>query len=305
MAWRERVAIHLSPLPLRVALAATFIWVGLGKIMAYESVSGVDAADLATMGILPGGGGAAPALEPSRPQTPAPTEPPATTTPASPQSPGTQPSTTPTTPPTTTPTAPSAPPPALPKGKTSSLDSPITPEARVLLTSQSAPPTTGSATSVRRMYPGIALRVYRAAGNGLEHAASGANHMASWPGALGSGNWPKYQAWAVSLIELIGGIFLLVGLATRFASMLLVGVMLGAVWLTQIGPAIASGQTTLGFLPNHNAYDVQAWMPFFWQLALLGGCLSLLLAGPGSLSLDRWLGASPRDHDGDDDEIDA
>lgn len=301
MAWRERVAIHLSPLPLRVALAATFIWVGLGKIMAYESVSGVDAADLATMGILPAGGAAAPALEPPRPQTPAPTGPPATTTPSSPQSPATQPSTTPAAPSTT----PSAPPPALPKGKASWLDSTFAPEARILLASQSALPAQGSTATVRRMYPGIALRVYRAAGNGLERAASGANQMASWPGALGSGNWPKYQAWAVSLIELIGGIFLLVGLATRFASILLVGVMLGAVWLTQIGPAIASGQTTLGFLPNHNAYDVQAWMPFFWQLALLGGCLSLLLAGPGSLSLDRWLGASPRDHDGDDDEIDA
>ncbi len=300
MPWRERVAIHLSPLPLRVALAATFIWVGLGKIMAYESVSGVDAADLAAMGVLPGT--SAPAIEPprSQPQAPAQTEPPTTATP-SPQSPAPQPSATPSAPAPT----PSAPPPALPKGKTSLLDSPLAPEARIHLASQATPTTSANSNNVRRMYPGIALRVYRAAGNGLERAASGANHMATWPGALGSGHWPKYQAWAVSLIELIGGIFLLVGLATRLASLLLVGVMLGAVWLTQIGPAIATGQTTLGFLPNHNAYDVQAWMPFFWQLALLGGCLSLLLAGPGSLSLDRWLGASPRDRDGDDDEIDA
>ena len=62
-----------------------------------------------------------------------------------------------------------------------------------------------------------------------------------------------------------------------------------AMWLTQIGPAIQSGNTWLGFLPMNDPWNVATYSVFLWQLALLAAGLALAFSGPGTLSLDRFI----------------
>jgi putative oxidoreductase len=106
-------------------------------------------------------------------------------------------------------------------------------------------------------------------------------------------------AWAVAITELAGGLCLLLGLLTRLAAFGIAGVMLGAMWLTQIGPAIQSGKTTLGFLPDYGAFDGMKWEPLMFQFALCAAALALAFLGPGRLSLDTALLSG---RGGDDDE---
>ena len=108
-----------------------------------------------------------------------------------------------------------------------------------------------------------------------------------WPKFVGDGLWPKWIAIAVLIAEIGGGLMLLLGLFTRLAALAAAAVMLGSIWINQIGPAINSGQTLLGFLPAHDPWDTPAWMPLGWKLALLACALALLMLGCGVLALDR------------------
>lgn len=69
--------------------------------------------------------------------------------------------------------------------------------------------------------------------------------------------------------------------------------MVGAMWLTVIGPAVQSGDTMLGVLPRHDAFDGEAWMTPLWQLSLFCMAVVLFFAGPGTMSLDRLLLGRP------------
>ena len=80
------------------------------------------------------------------------------------------------------------------------------------------------------------------------------------------------------------------------------GVMFVAIWLTEIGPAIQSGQTTLGFLPAYEVFDVVAWRPLLFQLAVLAGAATLLMLGPGSISIDAMAFGKKPDPPEDEEE---
>src|SRR5262249_35727643 len=108
---------------------------------------------------------------------------------------------------------------------------------------------------VRPMW-GIALAVYHAANPPVDEK-TGKAKPAIWPRVIGDGIWPKMFAIAVFLSELGGGLLVLIGLFTRLGAFLTVGVMIGAMWLTQFGPAIQSGNTRLGFFPAHSWLDMQ------------------------------------------------
>jgi uncharacterized membrane protein YphA (DoxX/SURF4 family) len=111
-----------------------------------------------------------------------------------------------------------------------------------------------------------------------------------WPKFLAGGRSPVVLAWMVALTELLGGCFVLVGLLTRVAAFGLVTVMLGAMWLAVIGPAVQSGQTGfLGLLPNYGVWEGEKWTTLCYQFALLSAALSLLLSGPGIAALDNLL----------------
>lgn len=117
-----------------------------------------------------------------------------------------------------------------------------------------------------------------------------------WPQALAQRPWPHTLAWAVALTELIGGVLMLLGLLTRLGALGLASVMLGAMWLTQIGPAIQADHTVLGFLPAYGRFDVEAWQPLLWQFSLLAASLAVFLLGSGAIGLDRALFRGSRYH---------
>jgi putative oxidoreductase len=125
---------------------------------------------------------------------------------------------------------------------------------------------------------------------------NGKTPMALWPAFAAQGKAPVVLAWAVALTELLGGGLLLVGLVTRLAALGIAGVMLGALWLAEIGPAIQKGTTYLGFIPRHDGgYAVKlsadgGYVTLLWQLGLLAMALAIALLGPGALSLDGALG---------------
>ena len=157
----------------------------------------------------------------------------------------------------------------------------------------------GTPVSVLRLY-GLAVMIHRAS-HPEASAGGGAAPAPIWPLALGEGQWPVYLAWAVALSELIGGIAILLGLFTRLMALVVSGVMLGAMWLTQFGPAIQSGQATLGFLPSLPAFD-PGWQTLMFQFALLAAAMALAFCGPGRLSLDSAILGGARDGNDDDDE---
>lgn len=72
---------------------------------------------------------------------------------------------------------------------------------------------------------------------------------------------PEIMAPVVAGIEFFGGLAILLGTGTRIAALLLTGVMIVAILTVTLKIGFASG------------YDL--------NLALLGGLLALLLAGPG------------------------
>lgn len=268
----------LAPALLRLALAVTFIWAGLGKIVPRMTVDPQQAAVLASMGV----------------SIPAPVNP-AAAQPAAGETAPAQPL--PETGDSPQPDSTVAPTPAeravRPDGGSASAGNTAAASATAVV-----PPATSEEIKVRRMW-GLALRIHASANPGNDEA--GKPRMKLWPGFLGSGNWPRYFAAAVVIAELGGGILLALGLLTRLGAFLLAGVMLGAIWLDQIGPAMQAGKTVLLVLPAHDAWDVAAWRPLLWQFSLLCSATAVMLLGAGAPSLDRALGWNLRR--GDDDEL--
>ncbi len=159
-------------------------------------------------------------------------------------------------------------------------------------------------TTLRRVY-GLALLIDRSAHPGFND--DGVEPMALWPAEAATGKWPVWIALAAGITELLAGVVLLAGFFTRFAALSLVGVMVAAIWLTQIGPAIQGQDALLGFLPNNDLYDTGAWMPLLWQVSLLGSALATMLLGAGAMSLDAVIFSSPpsrsrRRHEGESED---
>ena len=75
---------------------------------------------------------------------------------------------------------------------------------------------------------------------------------------------PDFMATLVAAVEFLGGIALILGLGTRTAAILLTIVMIVAMATVTLKAGFAGG------------YDI--------NLALLGGLLALLLAGPGKIA---------------------
>ena len=83
---------------------------------------------------------------------------------------------------------------------------------------------------------------------------------------------PLVSAAVVILVEFLGGIALILGLATRWASLLLVVDMLGAIYFVHMRN---------GFFLTHGGYE--------FALSLLAACVALALGGGGSLALDSLI----------------
>ncbi|MBL0870116.1 MAG: DoxX family membrane protein [Phycisphaerales bacterium] len=153
-------------------------------------------------------------------------------------------------------------------------------------------PTTSSASNdypngavMRRLYD-LALTMKRAATPGSVKGSSGT----FWPSWLSGGSWPVVLAWAAGLTELVAGAFVLLGIFTRFSAFALVCVMLTAMWLTELGPAIQAGKTFFYLVPSREEgefFSVVVWQRWMWQFALICSAAALVLLGPGPLSIDH------------------
>lgn len=259
MRFREKLALVVPPVLIRVVLGVTFLWAGLGKF-SDMAVQGESAAILANMGV----GVLVKAADqpPPIPEFDMPIEP-------LPE-------------PESIPETPERP---IEGGGQSSLGQGaivlVQDEKRVYGADDFPNP-----VMVKRLY-GLALMIDKAADPPLTEASE--PQMALWPSGIGHGRWPLLAAWSATLTEVSAGLFLLFGFLTRISS-LAIGVVMGvAIWLTTIGPAIQAGGARFGFLPAFDAFDIDAWTTPMWQFALFFCAIALLLLGPGPVSVDRAL----------------
>lgn len=138
---------------------------------------------------------------------------------------------------------------------------------RRLLTYQSAP------GSLPARPAGWALCVARSA-SGLVFIAFGAGKFVSHASETSSFRayglpWPSLFTGAIGVLELVGGVLLIAGFATRLVALLLAGDMVGAIVLS----GILRGETiSLTLAP-----------------LLLAALAALVVGGPGRLSLDAEL----------------
>jgi putative oxidoreductase len=85
---------------------------------------------------------------------------------------------------------------------------------------------------------------------------------------------PEIVAWLQVMAEGLGGLLLIVGLLTRYVTLPLIAIMIGAILMVKVD---------VGFI-------VQDGAGAELDVALLAGLLGLLFIGPGRLSLDAMLG---------------
>ena len=88
--------------------------------------------------------------------------------------------------------------------------------------------------------------------------------------------YPTISAYVTASIETIGGIFLVLGLVSRWAAIPLIGVMLVAYATADLNEAKMIFSDPYGF--THGT-------PFNFLFA----CLIIFAFGPGKFSLDRWI----------------
>jgi putative oxidoreductase len=96
---------------------------------------------------------------------------------------------------------------------------------------------------------------------------------------------PHLSAWAVTFLELFGGLAILVGAFVAVASVPLIMSMLVAMFKVQLHYGFSSvntiGLTKDGPVFGPPGYEI--------NLLYIAGLLVLALGGPGALSVDRWL----------------
>jgi putative oxidoreductase len=100
----------------------------------------------------------------------------------------------------------------------------------------------------------------------LAHGLPKFENIAGTQGFFGSIGLPLELALPIGLLEVIGGIFLLVGVVTRIAAALLIIDMIGAIFLVKISKGFVEG------------YEL--------ELLLIAIGISLLLTGPGRISIE-------------------
>ena len=261
MRFRDSVALNFAPLFLRAALGVVFLMAGAVKVFHYTEVSGESAALLANYGVIKPAGATPQPAPPAVPELPPPEEDGTAGAPGGGATLATQPN--------------------------------------YALASAWQPPRYTAAdfpdpVKVRSLN-GLVPVLHSAVHPPL-HPETSAPLRPLWPDfdrARDFDPWPVYAARAVAFTELIGGALVLIGLLTRIGAFGLAGVMLGAMWLTQVGPAIQTGDTFLGFLPDHAWHDGESWMLLLFQFTLFASATSLFCTGSGTLAADRFFAPGP------------
>lgn len=275
MLFRDQVALTLPALLLRLTLCVIFLWAGLGKVLGEARVTGDDAARLARMGVTP-----VHVAKPGEPVRALP-EPPA----------GEEPSNRPANPPAEPPTELIVPEGSAAEGAEGSTAM-LPGGARWLpvqaMRTEFAAEDFPGEHRVQRVYT-VALILSKAGDPPAR--ADGTPGRRTMPGWVASERWPMILAWAAAVTEILAAGMLLAGVLTRFGAALLVGVMLQAMWLTQIGPALVGNRASLiGFLPMaEDPWDPSAYKDLLWQASCLVMAACVFLLGSGPIGLDRAL----------------
>ncbi len=284
MRLRERMSISAAPIPLRLALAAVFIYAGLAKILPQDQFSGADASALQAIGVA-GDPGPGPSTPISKPPEEAPPPAPAQEEPADtqkPADPGAEPATAP------EPQAPEATPPTEPLPEPGAPPNPGA-GVRVLMVAdaETGEPAEAEPISAARVHA-ITLMLVRASDHGPDMRPL-------LPEFCGRGRTPVYLARAAAWTELVGGLLVLIGLLTRLSALSLCGVIAMAIWLTSIGPAAVGGApASLWIFPANDGFNnFAAYQTFLMQVICLGALAALFFAGAGALSVDRLFGEAP------------
>lgn len=107
------------------------------------------------------------------------------------------------------------------------------------------------------------------AAHGWQKFSNGLDGVARFFGGVGI-PLPEVSAFIVAFVELVGGFF------TRYWAILLSIVMIVAIFRVKLPGGLLGMEVGMQKLPGYEL-----------DLALLVGCLALLLTGPGPLSLER------------------
>lgn len=113
--------------------------------------------------------------------------------------------------------------------------------------------------------------------HGWQKFDGGVENFAKYLGSLNVPA-PEIVAWLQVIAEGVGGLLLIVGLFTRYVTLPLIAIMIGAILMVKVD---------VGFIMQNRAGAEL-------DVALLAGLLGLLFIGPGRLSLDAMLGLDGR-----------
>jgi putative oxidoreductase len=128
----------------------------------------------------------------------------------------------------------------------------------------------GLAPVVLRVIVGVVMawHGWQKLSNGPENLADGLLTAEGVPA-------PLVVAWLMTIAELVGGIFLVVGFLTRLSTWPILVILIGAILLVKVDIGLLSGREGTGAELD---------------LALIAGLIGVLLLGPGRPSLDHLLG---------------
>jgi putative oxidoreductase len=96
---------------------------------------------------------------------------------------------------------------------------------------------------------------------------------------------PVLTAWAVTLLEVFGGLAILVGAFVVFVSVPLILNMLVAMFTVQLRYGFSS-VNTIGLTPSGPVFGPPGYEI---NLLYIAGLIALIVDGAGALSVDRWL----------------
>ena len=97
---------------------------------------------------------------------------------------------------------------------------------------------------------------------------------------------PAQTAWAVTLLEIFGGLAILVGAFVAIVSVPLILNMLVAMFTVQLRYGFSS-VNTIGLTPTGPVFGPPGYEI---NLLYIAGLLALIVYGAGALSVDGWLG---------------
>ncbi|MFD1775028.1 DoxX family protein [Paenibacillus rhizophilus] len=107
--------------------------------------------------------------------------------------------------------------------------------------------------------------------HGISKLQMGLGNVAGWFESIGV---PGFLAYVVAAVELIGGVMLILGLFTRYVSVVLIAVLVGAVFTAKLSAGLLGNGQSAG-------YEL--------DLAFILIALYLAVAGRTGLSLDSAL----------------